>query len=87
MGEPQVLLSSKTLHLDGTRKLWSRFIGPFRVFELVGKIGYRLDLRGGFKDVHNVFYMSPSFASTCPGGSYASPPEIIQVEGEENALS
>ena len=57
MGE-EVLLSSKTLHLAGTRKLWARFVGPFRELECVGKTAYRLDLRGRFKDVHNVFHIS-----------------------------
>ena len=59
MGE-EVLLSSKTLHLAGTRKLWARFIGLFRVLEGVGKTAYRLHLRGRFKDVHNVFCKVPS---------------------------
>ena len=62
MGE-KVLLSSNTLHLKGTKKLGARFVGPFRVMERVGKTAYRLDLRGRFKDVHNVFTY-PSFAST-----------------------
>ena len=33
-------------------------LGPFRVLERVGKTAYRLDLRGRFKDVHNVFHIS-----------------------------
>ena len=57
MGE-LVLLSSKTFHLAGTRKLRARFLGPFRVLERVGKTAYRLDLKGIFKDVHNVFHVS-----------------------------
>ena len=57
MGE-EVLLSSKTLYLAGTRKLRSKFFGPFRVLECVGKTPYRLDLRGRFQDVHNVFHIS-----------------------------
>ena len=57
MGE-EVLLSLKTLHLAGTKKLRARFVGLFRVLERVGKTAYRLDLRGRFKDVYNVFHMS-----------------------------
>ena len=57
MGE-EVLLSSKTLYLAGTRKHRARFGGPFRVMERVGKTAYRLDLRGRLKDVHNVFHIS-----------------------------
>ena len=56
MGE--VILSLKTLHVEGTRKLRARFVGPFRVMEHIGKTTYRLDLRGRFKDVHNIFYVS-----------------------------
>ena len=52
------MLSSKTLHLAGTRKLLARFVSPFRVLERVGKTTYRLDLRGRFKDIHNVFHVS-----------------------------
>ena len=81
MGE-EVLLSSKTLHLAGTKKLRARFVGPFRVMERIGKIAYRLDLRGKFKDVHNIFHVS-QLKKHIPGGSSTNPPELIQVEGEE----
>ena len=81
MGE-EVLLSLKTFHRAGTRELWARFIGLFRVFKCVGKIAYRLDLRGRFKDVHNVFHVSQLRKHT-PGGSYAHPPKPIQVKGKE----
>ena len=78
-----MLLSLKTLHLAGTRKLRARFFGPFRVLECVGKTAYRLDLRGRFKDVHNVFHVS-QLKKHIPGGSSENPPEPIQVEGEEH---
>ena len=53
-----MLLSSKSLHLVGTRKLRARFVGPFRVMEHIGKMAYRLDLKGRFKQVLNVFHVS-----------------------------
>ena len=77
-----MLLSSKTLHLAGTRKLRARFVGPFRVMEGIWKTAYRLDLRGKFKQMHNVFYVS-RLKKRIPGGSSTSLPEPIQVEGEE----
>ena len=78
-----MLLSSKTLHLEGSRKLRTRFVGPFRGIERVGKTAYRLDLRGRFKDVHNVFLVS-QLCKHIPGGSSANLSEPIQVEGEEH---
>ena len=78
-----MLISSKTLHLARTRKLRTRFVGPFRVMEHVGKTAYRLDLRGRFKDVHDVFHVS-QLRKHIPGGSSANPPELIQVESEEH---
>ena len=77
-----MLLSSKTLHLAGTRKLRARFVGPFRVMERIGKTAYRLDLKGRFKSIHNVFHIS-QLKKHIPGGSSTTPPEPIQVEGEE----
>ena len=79
--EEEVLLSSKSLHLSGTRKLIARFVGPFRVIERIGKTAYRLDLKGRFKQVHNVFHVSQLRKYT-PGGSSTTPPEPIQVESE-----
>ena len=78
-----MLPSSKTLHLTGTRKLRARFVGPFRVMDRIGKTAYRLDLRGRFKDIYNVFYMS-QLKKHIPGGSSAHLAEPIQVEGEEH---
>ena len=77
-----MLLSSKTLYLEGIRKLRARFVGLFRVMERIGKTDYRLDLRGRFKDVHNIFHTS-QLRKYIPGGSSANPPEPIQIEGEE----
>ena len=78
-----MLLSSRTLHLAGIGKLRTRFVGPFRVMERVGKTAYRLDLRGRFKDVYNVFHVS-QLRKHIPGGSSANLPELIQVKSEEH---
>ena len=78
-----MLLSSKTLHLAGTRKLRARFLGPFRVMEHIGKTAYRLDLRGRFKDIYNIFHVS-QLRKHIPGSSSANLPEPIQIEGEEH---
>ena len=77
-----MLLSLKTLHLAGTRKLRARFVGPFRATERIEKLAYRLDLKGRFNQMHNVFYVS-QLRIYVPGGSSVTPPEPIQVEGEE----
>ena len=54
----EVLLSSKTLHLAGTKKLKARYMGPFRVMECIGRMVYRLDLKGRFEQVYNIFHVS-----------------------------
>ena len=77
-----MLLSSKTLHLACTKKFRARFVGPFREMDRIGKTAYRLDLRGRFKDIHNVFHVS-QLRKHIPGGSSSNPPEPIQVESEE----
>ena len=77
-----MLLSSKTLHLAGTRKLRARFVGPFRVLERIGKTAYILDLRGRFKDVHNVFHIS-QLKKHIHEGSSTNPPGPLQIESEE----
>ena len=53
-----MLLKSKTLYLSGTRKLRASYVEPFRVMEYIGRMAYKLDLKGIFKQVHNVFHVS-----------------------------
>ena len=78
-----MLLSLKTLHLAGTRKLRVRYVGSFRVLERIVKTAYRLNLRGRFKGVHNVFHVS-HLKKHISGGSSTNLPEPIQIEGEEH---
>ena len=51
--------------------------------ECIGKMAYRLDLKGRFKQVHNIFYVS-QLKKHIPGGSSTTPPEPIQVEGKDH---
>ena len=51
-------MSSNTLYLVGTRKLRARYVGPLRVVEHIGRTAYRLDLKGRFKQVHNISHVS-----------------------------
>ena len=53
-----MLLSSKILYLSSTGKLRARYVGPFKVMECIKRTAYRLDLKGRFKQVHNVFHVS-----------------------------
>ena len=75
-----MLLSSKILYLAGTRKLRARFVGPFKVMEHIGKTAYRLDLKGRFKQIHNI----PQLKKQIPGGSSTTLSEPIQLEGEDH---
>jgi hypothetical protein len=54
----KVILSSKNLKLDiPKKKLGPKFVGPFRITDVVGKQAYRLALPTASK-IHNVFYIS-----------------------------
>ena len=48
----------------------------------IGKTAYRLDLKGRFKSIHNIFHMS-QLKKNIPGGLSTTPPGPIQVESEE----
>ena len=39
-------------------KLSPRYIGPFEILEMVGTIGYQLDLSSSLSGVHKVFHVS-----------------------------
>ena len=52
------------------------------MIERIGKTAYRLDLRGRFKDVHNIFHVS-YLRKYIPRGPSSNPPEPIQVKGED----
>ena len=69
------------LHLATVRKLRQRFVGPFQVLQLVGQTDYKLDLKGRFVGVHDVFHIS-QLRPHVPGGSSAAPPDPVEGEAQ-----
>ena len=76
-----VLLSTKNLHLATVRKLRQRFVGPLQVLQRIGQCAYRLDLKGRFAGVHDVFHVS-QLKPHIQGGTSAAPPQPVEGEGE-----
>jgi hypothetical protein len=73
------LLSSKhlTIVTTGVPKLLPRYLGPFKVLQMVGTAAVKLELPSHWK-VHNVFHVS----LTKPWkGSPPTTPEPVEVEG------
>ena len=53
-----VLLSTRNLRMKGTpAKLQRKFVGPFRLIEIIGQQKYKLSLPNGWK-IHPVFHVS-----------------------------
>jgi hypothetical protein len=85
-----VLLSAKNIRLSRpNKKLDYRFLGPFRITEVIGKQAYRLELPDRYSKLHPVFHVSllepwRGRASSIP----TSPsPEILMDDGDEWEVS
>ena len=76
-----VLLSICNLHLSTVKKLHQGFVGPFQVLQRVGQTAYKLDLKGRFVGVHDVFHIS-QLRPHVPGGSSPAPPDPVEVDNE-----
>ena len=76
-----VLMSTRNLHLASVRKLHQCFVGPFQVLQCVGQTAYKLDLKGRFLGVHDVFHVS-QLKPHVPGGSATAHPDPVEVDGE-----
>src|SRR5436190_21400111 len=54
----EVLLSSKNIRLARpSKKLDNRFLGPFKILEVVGKQAYHLELPQTYNQIHPVFHV------------------------------
>ena len=81
-----VLLKTHNLKIekDKTRKFTNKFVGPFKIIEIISTTAYRLELPKTWK-IHNVFHIAQlrryhsesEFHEPAP-----PPPEPIEVEGE-----
>ena len=78
-----VLLRSKNIALKGvgTPKLMPRWLGPFKIVELVGKVAARLELPSTAK-IHDVFHVS-LLKHYRSDGSVQPPPAALIVDGDE----
>ena len=75
------------LRLQGPRKLYDRFFGPFTVLERIGQTAYHLSLTGGrhrhaLKGIHNVFHVG-LLKPYQDNGMAANAPPIAVDEHEE----
>ena len=74
-----VLLDASNLSIPRICKFKWNFVSPFVVKARIGKVAYRLDLKGWFTHVHSVFHAS-LLRSFVAGGDGIEPPEPIEVE-------
>jgi len=70
----KVLLNTKFLHLDGSRKLKQRYLGPFTIARKIGTVAYELALPPSMT-IHNVFHVSLL-------APFKQPPEGLRREDE-----
>ena len=79
----QVLLSSRniTMKTPGTNKLLPKYLGPFKVTEVLSPVTYRLDLPTGMK-CHNVFHAGLLLEFKSDGRAQPPPPALEFDDGE-----
>jgi hypothetical protein len=78
----KVLLSTKYLnlkHIETSRKLLPKWIGPFEVVQVVGPVAYKLKMNPGWQ-VHPVFHVS-LLELYREDGRVQPPPPLIEMEG------
>ena len=74
-----VLLSSRNLKFkDGVRKLHPKFLGPYKIIQMVGKNAAKLELPKAYSRIHPVFHVS-LFKEYKAGPNALKPPPAPQV--------
>jgi transposase InsO family protein len=83
----EVLLSTKNIKQRvPSKKLKDRFIGPFRVLEVIGTQAYRLELPPSYRKLHNVFHVSvlePYIRQADSTQALRRPGAALDDEGQE----
>ena len=79
----QVLLSARNIVLKtpGVNKLLPKYIGPFRVAEVLSPVTYRLDLPANMR-CHNVFHVGLLLEFKSDGREQPPPPPLEFDDGE-----
>ena len=75
-----MLLSSRHLSVDGSRKLAPRWLGPFRITRRVGRVAYTLELPSRLRHLHPTFHVGLLRRWT---GRLPSLPPPVLVDGVE----
>lgn len=80
----EVLLSTKNIKLKGpgARKLWPKWIGPFKVNKVVGAVAYQLELPESMGKIHPVFHVA-LIKPYYPSGRVQPPPPPLAWEDDE----
>ena len=79
------LLQTANLKLHGTPKLLPRFVGPYKVTEVINRVAYRLALPESMRRIHNVFHVSllRAYRSDPVRGLRQPPPPILLDDGSD----
>ena len=76
-----MLLDTRNLNLQGSKKLKAGFVGPFKIVKLVGPVACKLELGSRLKGVHDVYHVS-LLKKYEAGGDGVTPPEPIVIDGD-----
>ena len=82
-GVDQVMLHTKNLKLQGTKKLLPRWLGPFEILERIGEVSYKLALPKAMRRIHPVFHVSllKRFKASVSGGESRPPMPLFEDVG------
>lgn len=79
----QVLLSTKNFKFkQGVKKLHPKYVGPYKILEMVGRNAAKLDLPAAYSKLHPVFHVSLLKEYREGPGCWTPPPAPLEIDGE-----